>query len=65
MPKMKTHKGAKGRVKITARGKVTSMKPGKAHLNWHKSGSSIRNKGKKMVLSHGEARRVRVLLPYG
>ncbi|AEB10860.1 50S ribosomal protein L35 [Marinithermus hydrothermalis] len=64
MAKMKTHKGAKGRVKVTARGKVVAMKPGKRHLNWHKSGKSIRNKGKKFTLFEGDARRVRELLPY-
>lgn len=36
MPKMKTHKGAKKRVKVTASGKVMAMKTGKRHLNWHK-----------------------------
>ena len=64
MPKMKTHKGAKGRVKITARGKVMASKPGKRHLNWHKSGKVIRAKGKKFALAEGEARRIRDLLPY-
>lgn len=64
MPKMKTHKGAKGRVKVTARGKVVAAKPGKRHLNWHKSGKKIRAMGKKIVLAEGEARRIRELLPY-
>ena len=64
MPKMKTHKGAKGRVKVTARGKVLASRPGKRHLNWHKSGKTIRNKGKKFTLAEGEARRIRDLLPY-
>ncbi len=64
MPKMKTHKGAKGRVKISARGKVLASRPGKRHLNWHKSGKKIRIKGKKFVLAEGEARRIRELLPY-
>ena len=64
MPKMKTHKGAKGRVKVSARGKVLASRPGKRHLNWHKSGKKIRTKGKKFVLAEGEARRIRELLPY-
>ncbi len=64
MPKMKTHKGAKGRVKVSARGKVLASRPGKRHLNWHKSGKKIRSKGKKFVLAEGEARRIRELLPY-
>ncbi|WP_457637698.1 50S ribosomal protein L35 [Oceanithermus sp.] len=64
MPKMKTHKGAKGRVKVTARGKIMAARPGKRHLNWHKSGKKIRFKGKKFSLSESEARRIRELLPY-
>lgn len=64
MPKMKTHKGAKSRVKVTATGKVVAKRPGKRHLNWHKSGSSIRSKGRSFTFSEGEAERVKVLLPY-
>ncbi len=64
MPKMKTHKGAKGRVKVTARGKVVAFKTGKRHLNYKKSGKTIRQKGKKFVLAEGEARKFRILLPY-
>lgn len=64
MPKMKTHKGAKKRVKVTASGKVVAMKTGKRHLNWHKSGKTLRQKGRKFVLSEAEAARIRLLLPY-
>ncbi|MCL4454558.1 MAG: 50S ribosomal protein L35 [Deinococcus sp.] len=62
MPKMKTHKGAKGRLKVTASGKVVAKKAGKRHLNWHKSGSAIRSKGRSITLPENEARRVRALL---
>ena len=44
MPKLKTHKGTKARVKITGRGKVVAMRSGKRHLN-HKSGKRIRQAG--------------------
>ncbi|WP_027882585.1 50S ribosomal protein L35 [Meiothermus rufus] len=64
MPKMKTHKGAKNRVKITATGKVTAKKPGKRHLNWQKSGKSRRQKGRDFTFAKGEARRVHLLMPY-
>lgn len=64
MPKMKTHKGAKKRVKITASGKVVAMKTGKRHLNWKKSGKEIRQKGRKFVLAKPEAERIKLLLPY-
>lgn len=65
MGKMKTHKGAKGRVKVTATGKVVAKRAGKRHLNWHKSGSSIRSKGRSFTFTEAEADRVKKLLPYG
>ncbi len=64
MSKMKTHKGAKKRVKITASGKVTAKRPGKRHLNWHKGGSSRRSKGRDFTFSKGETKRVHGLMPY-
>ncbi len=33
MPKMKTHKGAKKRFRVTASGKLTRSQAGKKHLN--------------------------------
>ena len=64
MQKMKTHKGAKKRVKIAASGKVVAMKTGKRHLNWQKSGKEIRQKGRKFVLAKPEAERIKLLLHY-
>ncbi|RIH84548.1 50S ribosomal protein L35 [Meiothermus luteus] len=64
MSKMKTHKGAKNRVKITATGKVIGRKPGKRHLNWQKSGKSGRTKGRPFTFAKGEERRVHRLMPY-
>ena len=42
MPKMKTHKGLKKRVKVTASGKVTFHKHNKGHLLSNKSGNRRR-----------------------
>ncbi|WP_117238462.1 50S ribosomal protein L35 [Thermus sediminis] len=64
MGKMKTHKGAKGRVKVTASGKVVAMRTGKRHLNWQKSGKEIRQKGRKFTLAKPEAERIKRLMPY-
>jgi large subunit ribosomal protein L35 len=64
MDNKKTHKGAKSRHKITATGKVVGKKPGKRHLNWHKSGKSRRQKGRDFVFVKGEERRVHRLMPY-
>ena len=38
MPKLKTHKGLKKRIKISAKGKVKRSRPGKSHLMSGKSG---------------------------
>ena len=58
--KMKTHKGAKKRFKVSANGKVSHKRCGSSHLNSHKSGSQIRKLRKKSVVKSGpEARRLR------
>jgi large subunit ribosomal protein L35 len=58
--KMKTHKGAKKRFKVSANGKVSHKRCGSSHLNSHKSGSQIRKLRKKSVVKIGaEARRLR------
>mgnify|MGYP001366194743 CR=1 FL=1 len=65
MPKLKTHKGAKARVKITGRGKVVAMKSGKRHLNYKKSGKRIRQGRNALVIATPEAKRIIKMLPYG
>ncbi|MBL7223662.1 MAG: 50S ribosomal protein L35 [Candidatus Brocadiae bacterium] len=42
MPKQKTHKGLKCRVRVTRNGKVVRRKAGKSHLMSHKSGKRRR-----------------------
>jgi large subunit ribosomal protein L35 len=37
MPKMKTHKASKKRFRATAGGKLKRSRPGKKHLNSHKT----------------------------
>lgn len=65
MPKMKTLKMAKRRIKITATGKVVAFKSGKRHQNTGKSGNEIRNKGKSFVVGKSEWSRLRLMLPRG
>ena len=65
MPKLKTHKGTKARVKITGRGKVVAMRSGKRHLNYAKSGKRIRQGRVALVIAKPEAERIKSLLPYG
>ncbi|HLV12734.1 MAG TPA: 50S ribosomal protein L35 [Trueperaceae bacterium] len=64
MPKLKTHKGTKARVKITGRGKVKAMRSGKRHLNYKKSGTRIRQGRTDLIVSEAETKRIQALLPY-
>ncbi|HEX7039162.1 MAG TPA: 50S ribosomal protein L35 [Trueperaceae bacterium] len=64
MPKLKTHKGTKARVKITGRGKVKAMRSGKRHLNYKKSGTRIRQGRTDLVVDESEVKRIKALLPY-
>ena len=43
MPKMKTHKGAKKRFRVSANGKLKRSQAGKKHLNSPKSGKRKRH----------------------
>jgi ribosomal protein L35 len=43
MPKMKTHKGARKRFRVSANGKLLRSQAGKKHLNSHKSGKRKRH----------------------
>ena len=52
MPKMKTHKGLKKRIKITATGKVKHKRPNASHLMSGKSGSRVGHLRKKGVLGN-------------
>lgn len=38
MPKLKTHKGARKRFRVSATGKLLRKQAGKRHLNSHKTG---------------------------
>jgi large subunit ribosomal protein L35 len=64
MPKLKTHKGTKARVKITGRGKVMAMRSGKRHLNFKKSGGKIRKGRTDLLVAKPDAVRIKALLPY-
>lgn len=64
MPKQKTHKGTRARVKVTGRGKATAMRTGKRHLNYKKSGKRIRQGRTDLTLADTELERIHKLLPY-
>lgn len=51
MPKLKTHKGLKKRIKVTAKGKVMRQRAGKSHLLSGKSGKRRQHLRKKAEVS--------------
>ncbi len=63
MPKMKTHKGLKKRIRISARGKVKVKKPGSGHLMSHKSGRRCRHLRSALVLSGKMPKRLLIACP--
>jgi large subunit ribosomal protein L35 len=63
MPKMKTHKGAKKRFKLTGTGKVRRYKAFKSHILTKKTAKRkrrLRQAG--LVSTHGEEKRLKRLL---
>ncbi|MHC4065462.1 MAG: 50S ribosomal protein L35 [Planctomycetota bacterium] len=62
MPKMKTHKGVKRRVKITARGKVRHKRSFASHLMSGKSGKRVRRARRPNFLSGPIARKIKSAL---
>ncbi len=64
MPKMKTHKGAAKRFKITGSGKIKKAKAYKSHILEKKSAKRKRNLRKSGIVAAADAKRFRGLLPY-
>ncbi|MCH7595071.1 MAG: 50S ribosomal protein L35 [Planctomycetes bacterium] len=62
MPKMKTHKGLKKRVKITANGKVKYKRANSGHLMSGKSGNRCRRMRKLAILKGGIQHRIKIAL---
>ena len=62
MPKMKTHRGAAKRFKITGTGKVMRRKAGMNHLLEKKSSKVTRRLKRESVAAPGDARHIRKLL---
>ncbi len=61
--KLKSHRGAAKRFKVTATGKVLYRRAGKSHLLTHESRKKKRGLKAAGVLNPTNARRVRPLLP--
>jgi len=64
MPKMKTHRGTAKRVKVTGTGKWKRHQAYTSHILTKKSAKRKRNLRKATLVSAGDMKRVRKLLPY-
>ena len=65
MPKLKTHKGAKRRFRITGSGKLVRMKGHRSHLRRKKSAKAKRLFSRKIEASPSDVKMLRRALPYG
>ena len=63
--KLKTHRGAAKRFKITAGGKILRMHSGKRHILGTKRPKRMRHLKKLTLVSPADAANVRQMLPYG
>ena len=64
MPKLKTHKGAARRFKVTGKGKFTSRKGSISHRMTRKSKRALRAGDEMLVVSRPNQRLLKRLLPY-
>ena len=65
MPKIKTHKGAKARIHITATGKLLRRKRMNSHLRRKKPTKVTRKFADKLAVDSSDFKRLRRMLPYG
>ena len=63
--KLKTHRGAAKRFKITGSGKIVRKQAGKRHLLTHKAAKRKRSLGGNVPVHPGEVSAIARLLPYG
>jgi large subunit ribosomal protein L35 len=64
MPKMKTNKGAAKRFSKTGTGKIKRNKAFTSHILTSKSTKRKRNLRQSTIMSPGDTRKMRVLMPY-
>ena len=65
MPKIKTHRGAAKRFKLTAKGKVKRSKAFTSHILAKKSAKRKRNLRKGGLVNPADEKQIKKLLPYG
>jgi large subunit ribosomal protein L35 len=64
MPKLKTHKGIKKRVKVTKSGKIKRRKAFKSHILTKKTSKRKRHLRKSKMMDKTYQKRYKQLLPY-
>jgi large subunit ribosomal protein L35 len=65
MPKLKTSKSVKKRIRISKTGKIKHFKAGRRHLLGGKASKRKRHLGKPGYVSKADASAIKLLLPYG
>ena len=64
MPKMKSHRGAAKRFKMTGTGKLVRRKANKQHILTKKSSKRKRKLRQAALVSSAEAKRLKQMLPH-
>jgi large subunit ribosomal protein L35 len=64
MPKLKSHRGAHKRFKVTAKKKILHSKAYRSHILTPKSAKRKRLLGKRAVVSKADRAAVKSMLPY-
>ena len=62
MPKMKTHSGAKKRIKVTGTGRLLRRQSGKGHYKLAKGSDTFRRRSGEVELVSGDAKVAKKLL---
>ncbi|MEX1125568.1 MAG: 50S ribosomal protein L35 [Acidimicrobiia bacterium] len=62
MPKMKTHSGAKKRIKVTGSGKIMRRQSGRGHLRLAKGKHVFRRRAGEVEFAPGDAKTAKKLL---
>jgi large subunit ribosomal protein L35 len=64
MPKLKTHKGAQKRFKVTAKKKLLHAQANKSHILTKKASKRKRQLGKAAEASPADRKALKTMLPY-
>ncbi len=65
MPKMKTHRGAAKRLKMTGTGRIRRNKANKSHILTKKTTKRKRRLRKPDLVAKSDEKRLKKILPYG